>query len=159
MHRLTAAILIGILLALAPGQCSAQPAARGGNSPAGHTVVFIAEVFSAQGEPLARIVSLTVTAFQANGEIASAVDPQSGKVAYHQPLVMYRKTPWRHTSTLTPGIVGVSFTVDYFGIKGEIVQCYGTVDGSEVSRSANQIKSTGPGGRGGESAHCVYMGG
>jgi hypothetical protein len=159
MHRLTAATLLGVLLALAPGQCSAQPAAPGGNSPAVRTVVFIAEVLSAQAQPLARKVSLTFTAFGADGKAANVIDPQSGTI-HPGPLVLIRTTPWRHESRLIPPVIAVSLTVVYLGLVGEIVQCYATVDGAEVSRSVVQIKAVGPGGsRGGGSAHCEYIAG
>ena len=117
--------------------------------------MFHVEVLSPQAQPISRRVDLTITAVQADGSIATVVDPDSGEI-HPGPLVIKRTTPWTHTSTLGPGVVAVSLTVDYLGNDKEIVVCYATVGGSEISRDEDQVRG-GPGGRGYATASCEAL--
>lgn len=169
-------LLLVVLLLAAPGACAsgsgdsspsptpppavAPPPKHSPAPPAESvTVSFIVEVFSPQGEELNKRVSMTMTGVKPDGTKANYEDPDNPGVFLPGPQVLYRSTPTRYDFTLTPGVVvAASITVDYFGVKGEIVQCIGIANLVEVSRHSAQITVVGSNGRGHAAAYCEYIG-
>jgi len=103
-------------------------------------VAFIIEVRSMSGRPYARTVTLTVTALEADGEIAEYIDksgvPQPG------PKLSRPTTPWKEIVWMGPGIARVSISVIYLGLRGEFLSCYVEKNGLEVRGSRNEQQVT-----------------
>jgi hypothetical protein len=94
---------------------------------------FIIEAEDKDQLPIQRRVGLTITAFDAQGHIATRKDPKTGVEIPLKVVLDSVDTPFTYRVELEPGVVNASLVVTFFGIRmGDRVKCHVEQNGIEL---------------------------